>query len=98
MSASVQKISSHTAAPNGANNSLFVVGHAVGIAVAGGASPQAIAVTWPGGLPAGYQVAVTPSMKAMAWVTSKTASGFTVNLDNGSTIAAGTIDVLVVSG
>jgi hypothetical protein len=37
-------------------------------------------------------------MKAMAWVTSKSATGFTVNLDNGSTIAAGTIDVLVVSG
>ncbi len=98
MSASVQKISSHATAPNGAGNSLFVVGHAIGIAVAGGASPQAIAVTWPGGLPAGYQVAVTPSMKAMAWGTSKTATGFTVNLDNGGTISAGTIDVLVVSG
>jgi hypothetical protein len=98
MSAPVQKISSHAAAPNGANNQLFVVGHAVGIAVAGGASPQAVAVTWPGGLPAGYQVAVTPSMKAMCWVTNRTANGFTFNLDNGGTIAAGTIDVLVVSG
>ena len=40
MSAPVQKISSHTAAPNGANNSLLIVGHAVGIAVTGGASPK----------------------------------------------------------
>lgn len=98
MSAPVQKISSHAAAPNGANNSLFIVGHAVGIVVAGGASPQTVAVTFPGGLPAAYQVAVTPSMKAMCWVTNRTATGFTVNLDNGATIAAGTIDVLVVSG
>jgi hypothetical protein len=75
-----------------------VAGNAVGIAVAGGASPQAIAVTWPGGLPVGYQAAVTPPMKAMCWVTNKIGTGFTVNLDNGSTIAAGTIDVLVVSG
>ena len=93
----VQKISSHSAAPNGANNPLFIVGHAVGVAVAGGASPQSVAVSWPGGLPAGYQVMVTPSMKAMCWVPNRTATGFTVNLDNGGTIAAGTIDVLVVS-
>ena len=93
----VQKISSHSAAPNGANNPYLVVGHAVGVSVTGGASPQAVAVSWPGGLPAGYQVAVTPSMKAMAWVTNKSATGFTVNLDNGGAIAAGTIDVLVVS-
>jgi hypothetical protein len=97
MSGAVQKISSHSAAPNGANNQLCILGHAVGIAVAGGASPQTVSVTFPGGLPAGYQIAVTPSMKAMCWVTNKTATGFTVNLDNGGTIAAGTIDVLVVS-
>lgn len=97
MSASIQKISSHTAAPNGAGNGLFIAGHAVGIAVAGGASPQTVAVSWPGGLPAGYQVSVTPSMKAMAWVTNKTATGFTVNLDNGGTIQSGTVDCLVVS-
>jgi hypothetical protein len=41
---------------------------------------------------------VTPSTKATCWVTSKGATGFTVNLDNGGTISAGTIDVLVVSG
>ena len=98
MATSVQKISAHPSAPNGANNPLLILGNAVGIAVAGGASPQAVAVTWPGGLPVGYQVVVTPSMKATAWVTSKTATGFIVNLDNGGTISAGTIDVLVVSG
>ncbi len=97
MSASIQKISSHTAAPNGAGNGLFIAGHAVGISVAGGASPQAVSVSWPGGLPASYQVSVTPSIKAMAWVTNKTATGFTVNLDNGATISAGTFDVTVVS-
>jgi hypothetical protein len=59
---------------------------------------QTVAVTWPGGLPAGYQVSVTHSMKAMCWVTSKSATSFTVNLDNGGTIAAGTIDLLVISG
>jgi hypothetical protein len=94
----VQRISSHSAAPNGANNQLLVAGHAAGIAVAGGASPQAVAVSWPGGLPVGYQVSVTASMKAMSWVTNKTATGFTVNLDNGGTISAGTIDCLIVSG
>jgi hypothetical protein len=93
----VVKISSHAAAPNGAGNNLTIIGHAVGIVVAGGASPQTVAVTWPGGLPVGYQVVVTPSMKAMAWVTAKTATGFTINLDNGGTIAAGTVDALVIS-
>jgi hypothetical protein len=97
MGGPVQKISNHANAPNNAGNQLCILGHAVGISVAGGAPPQTVAVTWPGGLPAGYQVAVTPSMKAMAWVTNRTATGFTVNLDNGGTIAAGTIDVLVVS-
>ena len=37
-------------------------------------------------------------MRTICWVTNKTATGFTVNFDNGGTIAAGTIDVLVVSG
>jgi hypothetical protein len=93
----VQKISSHASAPNGAGNMLCILGHAVGISVSGGASPQSVAVTWPGGLPASYQVSVTPSMKAMVWVTSKTATGFTVNLDNGGTISAGTFDALIIS-
>jgi hypothetical protein len=97
MTAAVQTISSHSAAPNGAKNQPFVVDHALGVAVAGGASPQTVAVTWPGGLPAGYQVAVTPSMKPMTWVTNRTATGFTVNLDNGGTNSADTINVLVVS-
>jgi hypothetical protein len=95
--AAVKKISSHAAAPNGTGNMLCVLGHAVGIAVAGGASPQTVSVTWPGGLPASYQVACTPSVKAMCWVTSKTGSGFVVNLDNGGTISAGTVDCLVIS-
>jgi hypothetical protein len=97
MSGSVQKISSHAAAPNGAGNQLCVLGNAVGIAVAGGASPQTVAVTWPGGLPVGYHVIVTPSMKATAWVTNKTAAGFTLNLDNGGSISAGIVDVTVIS-
>src|ERR1700751_5115445 len=91
MSGSVQKISSHAAAPNGARNQLCVLGNAVGIAVAGGATPQTVAVTWPGGLPVGYHVIVTPSMKAMCWITSKTASSFVINLDNGGQISAGTV-------
>jgi hypothetical protein len=37
-------------------------------------------------------------MKAMVWVTSKIATDFTVNLDNGGSVAAGTIDAVVVSG
>ena len=97
MPGSVQKISSHAAAPNGAGNQLCVVGNAVGIAVAGGASPQTVAVTWPGGLPVGYHVICTPSMKATTWITGKTATGFTINLDNGGTISAGTVDVTVIS-
>jgi hypothetical protein len=95
--AEAQKISNHTAAPNGAGNQLLIIGHAVGIAVAGGASPQTVSVSWPGGLPASYQVIVTPSVKAQVYVTSKTATGFNVVLDSGATISAGTIDCLVVS-
>ena len=97
MSGPVQKISSHSAAPNGAGNQLCILGHAVGIAVAGGASPQTLAVTWPGGLPVGYQVIATPSFKASVWITNKTATSFTVNFDNGSTIPAGTVDCMVLS-
>lgn len=41
--------------------------------MAGGASPQAVAVTFPGGLPAAYQVAVTPSMLAQAGRSAKAA-------------------------
>jgi hypothetical protein len=95
--AEATKISNHTASPNGAGNQLLIIGHAVGIAVAGGASPQTISVSWPGGLPSAYQVLVTPSVKAQVYVTSKTASGFNVVLDNGGTISAGTIDCAVLS-
>jgi hypothetical protein len=34
---------------------------------------------------------------ASVWVTSKAATGFTINLDNGGTISVGTVDVTVVS-
>jgi hypothetical protein len=91
----VSKISNHSDAPNGPK---FQPISAAFHAVESSASPQAIDFSWPGGLPLIYHVIVTPSMKAMCGVTSKTATGFTVNLDNGSTIAAGTIDCLVVSG
>jgi hypothetical protein len=42
-------------------------------------------------------VIVTPSVKAQVYVTSKTATGFNVVLDNGGTISAGTIDCAVLS-
>ena len=98
MTAEVTKISSHAAAPNGANNNYCALGHAVGIAIPSGASPQSVNVTWPGGLPVGYQVIVTASLKATTWVTNKSPTGFTVNVDNGGTIpSSNTVDVTVVS-
>jgi len=95
----VQKISSHANAPNGAGNQLCAIGNATGISIPSGASPQSVAVTWPGGLPANYHVIVTPSTKATTWVTSKTGTGFTVDFDNGGSIPGSqTFDVTILSG
>ena len=79
-----------------------VIGVAMGVAVTGGASPQSVEVPWPADqprLPANYEVRVMElSMEARARVTSRTATGFAVTLDNGGMISAGTIGCLVIEG
>lgn len=55
-------------------------------AVADHRRPETVIVRWTGGRPASDQVLVTPSMSAWASVTSKTATGFSVVLNNGGTI------------
>lgn len=66
----------------------------------GGGAGQAVvtAVAFSGGLPATYNVLVTPSQDAVAFVSAKTATGFNVTLNPrlaANTLAVGTFDVAV---
>lgn len=64
---------------------------------AGAVVTTAVALT---DLPASYQVIVTCPADLTAFVSSKTATGFNVNLEPrlaASTVAAGTFDVLVIA-
>lgn len=72
---------------------------------AGGGAGAAVTLTVnatliPGlSLPANYEVHVTPNQDAVAYVTAKTAEGFTVTLNPrlaANTLAAGTVDILVI--
>lgn len=82
-----------------------IVGSLPGIAnAAGGSAGAAVAtpVSLPASasLPASYSVLVNPGQDATWYVSSKTASGFTVTLTPrlaASTLAAGTFDVVVVA-
>lgn len=55
-------------------------------------------ITFPEGLPANYQVIITPSVNIVspAFVSGKTSTGFNVTLP-GAVAGAGTMDVLVLA-
>lgn len=80
------------------------MGHQFGITVAGGASPQTIAVSWLSPLPSSYMVSVELDLTVSATsaitasISSKTSTGFNVVLTGAgttSTIPAGTMNVRV---
>lgn len=68
---------------------------------AGGGAGLSVAVAITGlQLPAAYSVFVSPSQDATVWISSRTRTGFTVNLAPrlaASTLAAGTFDLLVLA-
>ncbi len=68
---------------------------------AGGGAGQSVTTAVAGlRLPAAYDVIVTPNQDAVAYVTSKTLTGFSVVLNPrlaANTLAAGTFDVLIVA-
>ncbi|CAJ0698779.1 hypothetical protein [Ralstonia holmesii] len=71
-----------------------------GVATAAGSGAGASVTTPISGLqlPASYAVQVTPNQDAVAYVTSKTATGFNVVLNPrlaASTLAAGTVDISI---
>jgi hypothetical protein len=68
---------------------------------AGGGAGQAVTKTVSGlSLPAAYTVQVTPSQDAVAYVASKTSSGFVIHLYPrlaANTLSTGTVDVIIVA-
>lgn len=68
---------------------------------AGGSAGASVAVAVSGlQLPPKYSVFVTPSQDATFWISNRTQTGFTVNLSPrlaANTLAAGTIDLLVIA-
>ena len=81
----------------------LLVGQKVAVAnLAGGGAGQAVtvAVAFKDPLPASYGVYVNPGQDATWYVSGKTAQGFNVTLSPrlaANTLAAGTIDVLVIA-
>ena len=81
----------------------LILGALSGVASAAGGSAGAavtVPVSFPGSLPANYAVIVTASQDATAYVTAKTASGFSVVLSPrlaANTLAAGTFDTVVLA-
>ncbi|HEX7854454.1 MAG TPA: hypothetical protein VF503_12235 [Sphingobium sp.] len=69
--------------------------------VAGGSAGASVTVVLTGlSLPKNYTVFVSPGQDATWWISARTQSGFTVNLSPrlaANTLAAGTIDILVVA-
>jgi hypothetical protein len=73
---------------------------AVANTIGGGAGQSVTTAVAFVGLPASYSVIVTPGQDAVAYVTTKTSTGFNVVLTPrlaANTLAAGTFDVLVVA-
>jgi hypothetical protein len=81
----------------------MVVGQQLGVAnlIGGGAGATvATVVTFSEALPSSYAVIVGVNQAALAWVTTKTTFGFTVNLAPllaATTLPAGTFDVTVIA-
>jgi len=75
-----------------------LVGAGLGVAnAAGGGAGTSVTVAVSGlkNLPANFGVLVNPGQDATWWISSKTATGFTINLSPrlaASTLAAGTVD------
>ncbi len=86
-----------------ANQDRVLLGQILGVAnAAGGGAGQAVAVavSWPDPLPPTYFVDVCPSADVTWYITNKTSTGFTVNLNPrlaANTIAVGTFDVRVTA-
>lgn len=88
--------------PTYANEKLVVAKlDAVPTLVGGGAGQSVTtAIAFAAELPANYAVQVTPDQDAVAFVSSKTSSGFNVVLNPrlaANTLAAGHVDVIVVA-
>jgi len=72
------------------------------VTAAGGGAGQTVStvITFLEPLPASYQVVVSPALAVVWWITARTTFGFTVNIAPllaATTLAASTVDVLVVS-
>lgn len=80
-----------------------IVGYQIGVAnVAGSGAGAAVmtAVTFAESLPSSYAVFVAPNQDAVAYVSSKTTSGFNVVMNPrlaANTLAAGAFDLLLVA-
>lgn len=80
-----------------------IIAHKAAVANVVGASAGASVATVVSGfteLPASYAVVVTPNQDAVAYVTAKSNTGFTVTLNPrlaANTLAAGTFDVVVLA-
>jgi len=76
-----------------------IKGNVANVVGAGAGLPVTTAVLFAEELPAGYAVQVTPNQDATAFVTLKTAKGFSVTLTPrlaASVLAVGTFDVVVL--
>jgi hypothetical protein len=91
--------------PDGSNINYYdriVLGSMLAVANAAGGSAGATVstpISFPSGLPAAYFVDVQPSQACFVTITSKTNTGFNVVLTpmtTGTTLAAGTFDVVVI--
>jgi hypothetical protein len=85
-----------------ANPDRVIFGQALGVANASGAAGATVStvVTFLEPLPSVYAVTVQPGQAAVAWITSRTAFGFTVNiapLVSTNAISAGTFDATVIA-
>jgi hypothetical protein len=75
-----------------------LIGCGLGVANAAGGSAGAsvtVAVSGLKNLPANYGVSVNPGQDATWWISNKTSTGFTINLNPrlaANTLAAGTVD------
>ena len=77
-------------------NDAVVLGVKAGVAVANGTNPT-VSVAFAEPIPGNYAVAVSCNENFPAFVTAKTAAGFTVTVEGTVSGGACTIDVIVVA-
>lgn len=78
----------------------IVIGSGKAAVSAGAAGATVTAVVSGLHLPPSYEVLLQPNQAAFAWVTNKTAAGFTINLEptgSGTIIAAGSVDFFITA-